>query len=197
MSSDNDIFGLWNQQKPADSPALSELIGKAKSLRTKTRNKLIGAGLLLLATAIFIGIIAINLDSMLITTRIGIGLVLFAIALNLVFFTNTISTLFKAPIDASSKEYLDQLIKLRQKQDFMQRTLLSIYFILLSVGIFLYMIQFAMKMGALWAIITYAVTAAWFAFSWFYLRPRTIKKQQLELNGLIEEFERMDKQLAD
>jgi hypothetical protein len=44
-------------------------------------------------------------------------------------------------------------------------------------------------------IITYAVTLAWIVFNWFYLRPKTIKKQQAKLDDLISKFERINKQL--
>jgi hypothetical protein len=45
------------------------------------------------------------------------------------------------------------------------------------------------------AIITYAATLTWIVFNWFYLRPKTIKKQQVKLDDLISKFEGINKQI--
>ena len=52
-----------------------------------------------------------------------------------------------------------------------------------------------MTVGA--AILTYTVTLAWIAFNWFYLRPKTIKKQQGKLDELINKFEEINNQLKE
>jgi hypothetical protein len=64
-------------------------------------------------------------------------------------------------------------------------------------GICLYMYEYAARMTMTAGIITYAVTLAWIAFNWFYLRPKTIKKQQAKLDELISKFERINKQILD
>jgi hypothetical protein len=46
-------------------------------------------------------------------------------------------------------------------------------------------------------MLAYVVTFAWIAFNWFYLRPKTIKKQQGKLNELINKFEEINNQLKE
>jgi hypothetical protein len=100
-------------------------------------------------------------------------------------------------VTPNSKEYLQQLIKLKEKQTFQQTTMLSVYFIILSLGIGLYLFEYASRMTITWGIITYAITILWFAINWFYLRPKTITKQNAKLNKLLVEFEKLNKQMND
>ena len=91
--------------------------------------------------------------------------------------------------------YLQQLLKLKEKQLFLQTTILNVYFILLSLGICLYMYEYTFRMTMLWAIVTYGITLLWIALNWFVFRPITIRKQQKTLNELIEKFEKINNQL--
>lgn len=91
--------------------------------------------------------------------------------------------------------YLQQLLKLKAKQLFLQTTILNVYFILLSLGICLYMYEYTYRMTMLWATVIYGVTLSWIALNWFVFRPLTIRKQQKILNELIEKFEKINNQL--
>jgi amino acid permease len=79
----------------------------------------------------------------------------------------------------------------------MQTTMLNLYFILLFAGICLYMYEYTSRMKFIYAVTAYVVTLAWIAINWFYLRPKTIKKQQAKINGLIDKFEEINNQLKD
>jgi len=95
----------------------------------------------------------------------------------------------------SNAEHLASLLALKKKQQFLQTTLLNVYFIVLSVGIGLYMIEPTRHMTLFWAIVAYGITGLWILFSWLYLRPRQIKKQQTKLNDIISKFENIQTQL--
>ena len=73
--------------------------------------------------------------------------------------------------------------------------MLSIYFIILSLGIGLYLFEYVSRMTITWGIITYAITILWFTINWFYLRPKTITKQNAKLNKLLVEFEKLNNQM--
>ena len=93
-------------------------------------------------------------------------------------------------------QYLQQLIKLKEKQSFLQKTMLNVYFILLSTGLGLYMIEYTTRMTLIWASFSYGITLSWIALNWFYFRTRTIKKQQAKINELIRRFEELSRQLT-
>jgi hypothetical protein len=194
MSSDNNFKSLWSQQS-TPMPDSKAVLEKAMRLKKKTRNKLIGMNLLLLSTAVFIVLIVIYFHPQMITTKLGVLLVVVAI-ITFVTATNLMSHgLFKSNSEYSTKEYLDQFIRLKQKQEFLQKTMLTIYFIMLTAGLVLYMIEYTMRMTVLMAVITHGITFAWIAFNWFYLRPRAIKKQQAKMNEMIGMLENANRNL--
>jgi hypothetical protein len=196
MSSDINFSELWKGQS-APVPDVAELIGKAKALKNKTRNKQIGLSLLLSGTGVFITWIWMYEQPRLFTTGLGTCMVLAAIAMIIAYNAGILKLLMKRNGDTSTASYLKELIRLKQKQEYLQKVIMSIYFILLSVGIGLYMIEYTLMMKKWMAIAAYGITAAWILFNWFYLRPRTIRKQQEEVNRLIAEFERIDKQFTE
>ncbi|HNF48990.1 MAG TPA: hypothetical protein PLF48_06390, partial [Chitinophagales bacterium] len=91
---------------------------------------------------------------------------------------------------------LDNLLALKRKQQQLQTTILNLYFILLSSGILLYMIEPSLRMTVFWRIMSYALSIIWFLFCWFYLRPRQTKKQQSKLDELIKKYELLQSQLS-
>lgn len=97
----------------------------------------------------------------------------------------------------NNNDYLQTLMTLKTKQKYMQTTMLGFYFITLSIGICLYMYEYTSRMTTVWAIFTYLITLMWIGFNWFYLRPKTIKKQQTKLNELISKFGNLNKQLNE
>ena len=74
--------------------------------------------------------------------------------------------------------------------------MLNIYCILLSAGLFLYLIEYTLRMELIWAIASYAVTFLLIVIVWFDFRLRKIKKQQAIINGLIVKLEVLDRQLT-
>lgn len=97
----------------------------------------------------------------------------------------------------SNNEYLQSLYIVKSKQKLMETTILNLYFIMLFLGICFYMYEYTSRMATGAGILTYSVTFLWIAFNWFYLRPRTIKKQQGKLNELINKFEEINNQLKE
>ncbi len=75
--------------------------------------------------------------------------------------------------------------------------MLSVYFIILSLGIGLYLFEYVSKMTRFWGIFTYAITLLWIAINWFYLRPKTIKKQNAKPNKLLAEFKNLTNQMIE
>jgi hypothetical protein len=196
MSTEVDFKALWNKEEAKDMPNTKDLLEKAGALKRKVRNKLIGFNLLLLATAAYIICVGFNIDNELLITKIGTGLIAIAIISYLVVYDQIIPVLFKSDLGSSSHEYLEQLIHIKRKQEFLNKVMINIYFSLLSVGLFLYFQQFTPRMTIGGVILTYGLSFGWIGFAWFYLRPRGIKKKQKPLNDMIEKLEAMNKQLG-
>ncbi|PKG43449.1 hypothetical protein [Psychroflexus sp. MES1-P1E] len=196
METDIDLKKIWNTQK-IETPKVEILYTKANKLKSRSFLKLILVSITLLLTIAFIGFIWYYYQPELVTTKIGIILTMLAMLIFLLPFNKQFSLLTKNKTEPNSKEYLQQLIKLKEMQVYQQTTMLSIYFILLALGIGLYMYEYVSKMTITWGIITYAITIFWFAINWFYVRPKAITKQNAKLNKLLGEFEKLNNQMND
>jgi len=196
MSTETDFKALWNKQSTSEIPDTKELLVKAQKLKTSTRNKLMGLNLVLLATMVFIIYIGLNIDNEKLTTKIGIVLIAIAIVSYLAASNQMIPMLFKTDLETSSQEYLAQLIRIKRKQEFLNKVMINVYFILLSAGLFLYMLQFLERMNPVWATIYLVLTFGWIALAWFYLRPRGMRKKQRALNDMIARLEEVNEQLG-
>lgn len=191
-----DFKDLWKQQS-VSPPNMEELLSKLKHFKTTSMKKLIKTNVMLIATSFFIGFIWYKFQPEFISTKIGIILIIFAMALYL-FVYNKLGSFYKNIDDnQSNNEYLQKLISIKEKQQFLQSSVLSLYFILLGSGLSLYMYEYASRMTAFWEIFTYAFTLGWVGFAWFYLRPKGIKKENSKINGLIAKFGALNKQLEE
>tara|TARA_B100000809_G_scaffold63705_1_gene60468 strand:+ start:683 stop:1273 length:591 start_codon:yes stop_codon:yes gene_type:complete len=194
MTDNIDFKKYWNKQK-FETPDPTELIEKANQFKRKTRFKLIAANLILLATCVFISFIWFYFQPDFLTTKIGIVLCIIAMLAYLAFHNTLAPLLLKQNIELDTKEQLQQLLTLKEKQRFHQSTLLSGYFILISLGLALYMYEYVVRMTLPWAVSSYSIVLFWIALNWFYFRPKMIKKQQTKLNKLIAQLKDLNEQL--
>ena len=196
MDNNPDFGQLWKQQTTAQ-PNVDALHRKTRLVSKKDRQKLLAVNGLLTATGVSILFIWYYYQPTFISTKIGISLVILAMVLFLFSYDTLWAYYNRIDATQSNSNYLQNLIAIRKKQQYIQSTALSLYFILLSLGVFLYMYEYTVQMPVFGAIVAYGLTGAWFAFNWFYLRPRQLKKQTNRLNELISQFERIDQQLND
>ncbi|SHH76578.1 hypothetical protein SAMN05421866_3703 [Chryseobacterium oranimense] len=196
MATDIDFKNLWKQQT-AEKPSIEELLGKLKSFKKENIRKLVATNILLIITCIFIGLIWYYYQPQMLTTKIGIVVVIVAMVIFLTAYNQLFMNFYRLDNNLTNNEYLQSLYLLKNRQKFMQTTMLNLYFILLFIGIYLYMYEYTSRMKLIYAITTYVVTFVWIAINWFYLRPKTIKKQQAKINGLIDKFEEINNQLKD
>ena len=194
MDDNQDFRELWKKQTATPVPA-DELLQKLKKLRKSQFNKMILSTAALSLTSLFIIWIWIVYDPQMATTKYGIIIIILAMAIFGYSYNRQYPILKQLDISKSNTEYLESLIALKKKQQHLHSTMLSIYFVMLGLGIVLYMIEYTMMMTTFWAIFAYTLTLAWIAFNWFFIRPRTIKKQQAKLDELIGKFSDISEQL--
>ncbi len=194
MDNNIDFKNLWKQQT-VSPPNIEELLSKLKHFKKISMRKLILTNVLLSATSAFIIFIGYYYQPEFISTKIGIVLNILAMMIFLLV-SNKLAVFYKT-IDGtqSNSEYLQKLISIKTKQQFLQSKVLSLYFIVLGSGLCLYMYEYTCRMTLFWGIFTYVLLLAWIGFTWFYLRPKEIKKEQAKVNGLIAKFEAVNKQL--
>lgn len=185
---------LWAGQKTG-TPSPDDMILKIDQFKKSNLKRLILTNLLLLVTSVFIIIIWIYYQPQMLTTKLGILLIILAMGIYAIAYNQSF-TLYKNKTNTlSNSEYLKVLLTIKAKQQFMHTTMLNLYFILLSSGLALYLYEYTSRMKTIWGLFAYGITAAWILLNWFYLRPKEIKKQQLKLDEIILKIEKINKQL--
>lgn len=196
MDTNIDFKNIWKQQT-SPKPNIEELLNRLKKFKNENLRKLILTNLLLIATSLCIAFIWYRYQPQFTSTKIGIVLVILAMVIFLLAYNRMFMIFYKIDNTQSNSEYLQNLYLIKNKQKFMQTTMLNLYFIMLFLGICLYMYEYALKMSPVSAILVYAATLIWIGFNWFYIRPKTIKKQQGKVDELINKFEQINNQLKD
>ena len=196
MKNFDEIKDLWKNTAPQkDLPSSSEIISKIESTRKKIMRKNLLSTVILCLTFIFIVWIGLKYDFELITTKIGLMLVLFSIALGIICNIKLINRLSKKiDITSDTYSYLQQLLSFRNRQRVIQTKGLSVYFIILTSGLMLYEIEFAVR-DLTFGLIFYSLTLGWMSFVWFILRKKTIAKQEKQISEQITLIENLSRNL--
>ena len=189
-----DFKDLWKKQT-ISQPNIEDLMARLKQFKKAAVRSLWVTNFLLAITSVFIIFIWYYFQPQFISTKIGIVLAILSMTFYLTFYNRLMNNYKNIDANQTNHEYLQKLIEIKKKQQFMQSTVLSWYFVVLLAGICLYMYEYASRMTVFYALLTYGVTLLWIGFNWFYLRPKQIKKQQDKINSLIEKFEEVNNQL--
>jgi hypothetical protein len=197
MSTSIDFKAIWQQQHVDVKPDIKEVVKKSRQLKKKTRNKLLWTnGLLIAVTAYYIIFLCWGYYSSMITTRIGAGLTIVGFLAYLLVSNGLLLDLFKSHTEADSFAYLKELLAIKRKQELVETKVVKLYLITLSVGVALFMIEAAIKMGVIWGSVAYICLFGWMAFVYFYLIPRRVKKQRAEWAAIIEKLQTINDQLT-
>ena len=192
---DNINFNdLWKKQT-VSQPDIEDLKNRLKEFKKAALKTMWKVNILLSLTSVFIVFIWIYFQPQFISTKIGIVLTIAAMVMYVVLYNRILKDYKDVDTNQSNHEYLQKLILIKKKQQFMQTKGITWYFLLLTTGICLYTFEYVSRMKIQFAVLTYFITLLWFGFNWFYLRPKQIKKQQEKINNLIEKFEDVNHQL--
>lgn len=194
---DNINFNeLWAKQKTSP-PNREALFTKIKQYKKRQTRQLVLANTLFVLTAGFIVFIWMYYQPNLISTKLGIILIILSMTIMGIAYSKNFLLYRSLSETLSYSEYLKNLLELKKRQVFIQGTMLNIYFVMLSAGLGLYMYEYIRMMSVFWGVFSCTVTAVWILFNWFYLRPRQIKKQQSKLNEIIDKVESIMHQFGD
>lgn len=194
MGNEINFGDLWAKQTSIE-PDPENLILQINKIKRSNFRKLISLNLMLIAVSVFIVLIWGYFKPQLLTTKLGIILIILAITIYLYAYNKSYS-LFKPGMGLqSNSDYLKDLLSIKSKQQFMHAVMLNVYFVLLSAGIGMYMLEYTSRMTTFMEIFVYVITAIWILINWFYFRPRQIKKQRVKLDEIIRQVENLNKQL--
>lgn len=197
MNTENQFENLWRQQAIGSMPVKETLTEKADAITKKARFDMGMATLLLLISIpVIIGVTAWS-QAVTTATFVGTGLSILAIFIFIVSSNSFIQFLFtSASESADSHQYLKRMYYLKSKQLFLQKMVMPGYFILLTLGILLYMTEWLAEASLQRKFLWYGGTMAWVLFNWFYLR-RINSKKNAALSALVAQLEKLNVQLKE
>ena len=185
MESNIDIKELWNRQAVPAADQF-EILNKIRRFRKSG-----------LKRGIFLDFIWIYFKPQFLSTKIGIIVGILPMCI-VVVGNRKITSLYKSLDEKQSNiDYLNNLLMLKGKETFMQTKVMSLYFILLSSGIFLYMYEYTLNSSFTFRLIAYSVLFLWIALNWFVLRPVMIKKNRRKMDCLIRQIEKIKSQVDE
>lgn len=188
-----EIQQLWLQARPVQDISANDVIRAAKKQTRLTAWKTVAVILMLAVTLIVMAYALFSYEFRLMTTKVGLALVVNGVIAGIVMNMPLLWSLMQPDDKSDNRVFLAAMERIEQKETYIFNTGIGLYFAILGIGIGLYMYEFSN--GAVAIIRNYGLTAAWFLFVWFYLRPKTIRKRQAKTRDAIERVRRIVEQL--
>lgn len=93
-------------------------------------------------------------------------------------------------------QHLGQWLQFREFQKKQRRWNMPVYYVLLSLGVGVYMFEL-LKNTDLWKmVLAFSITYTWLLFAYFYLGRKELKKQDAKLDGIISELKELENQFV-
>jgi len=196
MSTEIDFKALWNREKTG-APDVSEIFAKANRLNRCSRRKIWICNIVLSLTIIVVTLLWWHLHPRLITTKIGLTLMIGAMVI-FIITTNQLSPLLaEADLETDTNTFLVQMIRVKHKQEFINKTVTTIYFLMLAVGLGLYFIEYISRGNLIFQLCVYGITLLFLAINWFYITARSARKQRKAMNEIIAKLEEVNRQMGE
>jgi hypothetical protein len=176
MKNTNDLKEIWKQNESTTVPPIQEVTTRAKGTIRKIRNKLFFSGFIAAAVLGYLIYTQTKMQNEMLTTKIGVTIMALGIVLYLIVSNSILNMFLKNEFSADSRTFLDKMIVLKGKLEMLYKTITTIYFVALTAGLFLALIEQTMSETVLHKVLTYGLSVVWIAFAWFVLRPREMKK---------------------
>jgi len=176
MKNTNDLQEIWKQNQTTTTPPIQEVTTAAKGTINKIRNKLFFTGFLMAGTLAFLFCEFMKTTNETLTTKIGLIVGCIGIILYLIVSNSILNMFLKNKFSTDSRTFLDNMIELKGRLELLYKTIITIFFITLSLGVFMVLIGRTMSEPPINKLLSYGLTALWIAFAWFVLRPKEMKK---------------------
>jgi len=183
-----DLSRIWKKQ-PSVSPDYNDLLNRIRGYKKGNMRKKIISNISLVATILIILSIWFLYDASTVYPKLGMSLIILAISISLIKFNQFYRTFNNLDKGLNNNEYLKTLLEIERKQKSIQVNFMNIYFILLSIGLLVYMYEFSLRMNNTTAIAAYGLTFGWITFVWIYLKPKMAKKQNAKLEKLVNSIQ--------
>lgn len=192
MKEFDNLKEIWSQQKETVVPDVSQIISKAKKEKQSMGNKIIIEAAILLLTIVFITWVVASIDFKMMTTFIGVGLMLVTIFAFSVIRLYQVYKLNKIDLTAAPKKVLLQLEQFYAFQQFVSTKCMIAYFILLNLAFVFYFIEVMAPMSILMKIIVLTVFVSWMLIAYFILGKKQKEKEFNKTQRIIDSIKKVE-----
>lgn len=194
MENNINLKELWEKQA-VPTADWSDVLRKINRFKKSRIQKTINIIIILVLTIALASLVWIYFVPQLITTKIGIILSVSSMGIATIFNYKLILLYKMIDERETNSNYLNSLLTIKKTENFMQTKVLNLYFILLSTGIGLYMYEYAWTRSVSFGVAAYLILFLWVGFNWFFLRPRTIEKNNRKFEDLIVQIKTVKSQI--
>lgn len=194
MGTSIDLKELWGQEE-INTPDVVDFIKKTQKFKKRNTLRLAFTVLILMLTIIWIISVWIFFKPEWITTKIGNILVITTIATYIVFTSKMLPLFTRPGFEMNVSQYLDQLLHIKRKEIFLGKKLIHFYFSFLSLGLFLYSLEYISQASIIFKATAMGILIVWIGINWLYFLPKCNRKRFKKLDILIDKFHQIKEQI--
>jgi Flp pilus assembly protein TadB len=186
MKDFNDIQNLWQDQKASQLPDVNNILADAKKVQRALNRKISVQIIILIAVVVFILILMNVIPFKQATTFIGIGIMAVTIVAFSAIRLYQVIQLKKMDLSQNPQQLLLDLEIYYQFQKTVNTRYTQIYFLLMNSAFALYFIEVLQLVPLLYQVIIVVVYLAWMLFAFLYLGKKHKRKEQAEIQSIID-----------
>lgn len=195
MDNFSEIKQVWLTANTNNLPTPAAFVKTVKAYQKKKIMKNIE----LLLLAILLGAAMVYTvffyESVMLTTRIGEGLMFIAIFILIISYAASIRKAWKLR-DLNNYDFISYLKRAQIKHVNSRKWAQGVGFILASTGLALYIFE-AVHEHSTWMVIAYCMLTLWLLINWFITRPAANRRKAKQLNEQIQRLEKLAEQFSD
>jgi Flp pilus assembly protein TadB len=186
MKDFNDIQNLWQDQKASQLPDVNNILADAKKVQRALNRKISVQIIILIAVVVFILILMNVIPFKQATTFIGIGIMAVTIVAFSAIRLYQVIQLKKMDLSQNPQQLLLDLEIYYQFQKTVNTRYTQIYFLVMNSAFALYFIEVLQPVPLLYQVIIVVVYLAWMLFASLYLGKKHKRKEQAEIQSIID-----------
>jgi hypothetical protein len=192
----SELQSLWAAATPPLPADPAEIVRLVKRSQRNMRWKMIGATLALLLSGCVQLWVLFWFEPKYATTRLGLLLTIGVSAWAMGDNMRQWLLLRTAEAADSMAISLEKMLRYQYRMQRYVRRRFTILFLLLAVGLLLYLYEFAHH-SVMFTVLSYGSTILYMAFCWFWLKPRIIRKNEKSVGEIIQRLKRLQADLKE
>jgi hypothetical protein len=194
MKDFEQLKSVWLSQPKGDQLTVDEALTQVKKGMSSLSRKIFWsiAAMGTALAAMFYVLFFMVFQSWL--TYLGIIIMLLTLVIFSLLMIRDYRLIYRDEINKNSVDYLEQLKVYQKSRSMFYGWVYYLYLLLLSTGLFFYLIEILESTSIVIKVFTYTFTFTWFLLCTFYFKNKIFKNEKEKVNFMIGHLERLKKQ---